>query len=145
MIVFVAPLSGLNGIRNCGISAIPYTFISNARRPSLWARVSLLFFFICCLSGVYVVFFCCCFRVAGKRKALRVGQLCPIRRVSRIFFYVYSCFLCVYGGALRHPPILTNSVEFINKCLLFIFFKKPLEYFFSLVLLYRHQRKDVFI
>lgn len=26
-----------------------------------------------------------------------------------------------YGGALRHPPILTNSVDIIDKCLFFFF------------------------
>ena len=41
-------------------------------------------------------------------------------------------FIFRYGGALRHPPILTNFVEFINKCLLFIFFKKPLDISFLL-------------
>lgn len=33
-----------------------------------------------------------------------------------------------YGGALRHPPILTNSVEIINNCLLFIFLKNLLTF-----------------
>lgn len=37
-----------------------------------------------------------------------------------------------YGGALRHPPILTNSVEFIDKCLLFIFLKKSVDNSFFL-------------
>lgn len=94
-------------------------------RLSLWARgfsrygraVSLF------LSGVYVVFLCFYLRVAGKRKALRVGLLSPIRRVSRI----------LYGGVLRHPPILMKSVDFIDKCLLFIFLKNFLIFFFLCV------------
>lgn len=70
-------------------------------------------------------------REAGKRKTLRVGLRSPIRRVSRIFLCLLL-FLFDYGGALRLPPILTKSVEFINKCLLFIFFKKPLDFSFLL-------------
>lgn len=46
---------------------------------------------------------------------------------------MFTLVFCLrYGGALRLPPILTNSVEFINKCLLFIFFKKPLDFSFLL-------------
>lgn len=55
-----------------------------------------LFFLLSFLSGVYVVFLCFYLRAAGKRKALRVGLRSPIRRVSRT----------LYGGVLRHPPIL---------------------------------------
>lgn len=97
--------------------------------------VLFVFFLLSCLSGVYVVFFCFCLRVAGKRKALRVGLRSPIWRVSQIFFYVYFCFLCVYGGALRHPPILTKYVDIINKCLLFIFLKNLLTFLFSCVII----------
>lgn len=90
-----------------------------------YGRAVLLFFFLLsCLPGVYVVFFCCCLRVAGTRKALRVGLRSPIRRVSRNFFY---------GGALRHPPILTNSIDIINNCLLFIFSKNLLTFLFFCV------------
>lgn len=71
-------------------------------------------------SGFYVVFLCFYLRVAGKRKTLRVGLRGPIRRVSRT----------LYGGVLRHPPILMKSVEFIDKCLLFIFLKNFLIFFF---------------
>lgn len=46
------------------------------------------------------------------------------------FVLILSINLYKYGGALRHPPILTKSVDFIDKCLLFIFFKKFLDIFF---------------
>lgn len=52
-------------------------------------------------------------------------------------------FFFEYGGALRHPPILTKLVDFINKCLLFIFSKNLLTFLFFVVL-YLHQIKEVF-
>lgn len=98
-------------------------------------------FLLSCLSGVYVVFFCCFLRVAGKRNTLRVGLRSPIRRVSRTFFYVYSFFLCVYGGALRHPPILTKPVDIINTCLFFIFLKNLLTFLsFCVIILTSNKR-----
>lgn len=74
-------------------------------------------------SGVYVVFLWFYLRAAGKRKTLRVGLQSPIRRVSRT----------LYGGVLRHPPILMKSVDFIDKCLLFFFLKNFLIFFFLCV------------
>ena len=41
-------------------------------------------------------------------------------------------FFLRYGGALRHPPIVMNSVDFINRCLLFIFFNKSIDISFLL-------------
>lgn len=45
---------------------------------------------------------------------------------------MFTLVFCVYMGGTTTPPILTNSVEFINKCLLFIFFKKTLDFSFLL-------------
>lgn len=124
LIVIVAPLRGQSGNLKFGVRAIPYTVIGMpaahryGRAVSLFLLRGSLF-----LSGDYVVFLCFFLRVAGKRKALRVGLRSPIRRVSRI----------LYGGVLRHPPILMNSVDFIDKCLLFIFLKNFLIFFFLCV------------
>lgn len=124
MIVIVAPLRGQSGNLKFGVRAIPYTVIGMPaahryeRAVSLYERAVSLF-----LSGVYVVFLCFYLLVAGKRKTLRVGLRSPIRRVSRI----------LYGGVLRHPPILMKSVDFIDKCLLFIFLKNFLIFFFLCV------------
>lgn len=107
-------------------------FYQQCPSPIAMGGGSLACFFLSCLSGVYVVFFCCCLRVAGKRKALRVGLLSPIRRVSRTFFLCFLLFSLLYRGYYDTPYILTKSVDFINTCLLFIFFEKSIDFLFFL-------------
>lgn len=59
---------------------------------------------------------------------------------SPIFFCLHLLFVSIWG-ALRHPPILTNLVDIINKCLLFIFFIKTLDNFFFCIILWLSNKR----